>query len=145
MSSSTAQRWALWLCLAGYVLASGCGFHGLVLCFGPRGHVAIEMSSAGDCDGCVAEQPGGDAGQADDQAAPECPCEDVALPGANLLARKFDLDSAAIRIPPAAACVLVWSCAVEPRVRLEARDAASHFASANRMALTRPRSAVLLV
>lgn len=145
MTSHAAQRCLLWLCLAAYALASGGGFDGLVLCFGPRGHVAIEIASSGDCGGCIETHPACDEPEEHHELTPECPCDDVVLPGASLLTRKFDLDSAATRIPPAAPCVFTWSCAAEPRLHAEARASASGYAAVNRVVLTRPRSAVLLV
>jgi hypothetical protein len=144
MSSNTAQRWVLWLCFAGYVLASAIGLNGFVLCFGPQGHVAIEMASSLDCNGCVA-QPDCDAEEPHDELAPECPCDDVALPGANLLARKFDLESNGKQVPPALPLVFVAPRAVELQVTADARDSAHDFAAVNRAARVRPRSAVLLV
>lgn len=145
MTPRTLRRLVLWLCLVGYGLTSGGGIHGLVLCFGPSGHVAIEMTSAEECDGCLESTPLCDITETHFEPASECPCEDVELPGARLLTRKFDFDAATPRIPPAPPCTVVWSCGIEPVVRLEARDAASHFESVKRAALTRPRSAVLLV
>ena len=145
MTPRTARRLVLWLCLVGYALTSGVGIHGLVLCLGPSGHVAIELADDEDCNGCVESEPLCDVTQTHFEPAPECPCEDVELPGARLLTRKFDFDAATPRIPPAPPCAVLWSCAVEPQPRFDARDAAGHFESVQRAAVTRPRSTVLLV
>jgi hypothetical protein len=72
-----------WLCLAFVMCAAIGGVPGVMLCFGPDGHVALEVASAADCDGC---DPADEGRSAPDRAppasyGPECPCEDVLLPG----------------------------------------------------------------
>ncbi len=107
MTSSSADRFATWLCLLATLLLGAAPSRGLVLCVGADGHIALEASSAdASCFDCP------DAGAVDASccAAPSvgdegCNCVDTLL----LASEKQPLRSIAQeridRIP--AACLVV--------------------------------------
>lgn len=141
MLHRTPQAWLLWLCLAAYSLAGVCGSVGLVVCFGPQGHVALEALGEADCGGCLPGESG--SRDAPAQLEPVCPCDDVLLPGASPVTRKAGLgvafDVELLALPP----TVLPARWIEP-ARI-ARTSLDPFADALRASSTRPRSVVLLV
>ena len=150
MNSKPAQRFCAWLCLLLFLSASAVGGRGFVLCFDPDGHVALEVSSGADCNGCASDEAiavvlgADDSQQPDEQlgGAPACPCSDIALPVTGIAHKRavqFTLE-----LPTALASTMhtAWDTAPVHRAGglVLQRDA-----DANRASLTRARSTVLLI
>lgn len=144
MASHLRTPVTAWLCLIIYLLAGVVGVQGAVICFGPGGHVAIEAFAAGDCTGCDSEAATGIEASTEQLAQlPVCPCSDIVLPGAGVLAQKLDSKTASsgvLRSLPASALWLqpIWSSHFGFR-------AADSIADARRVSSARSRSVVLLV
>ena len=150
MNSKPAQRLFAWLCLLLFLSASAVGGRGFVLCFDPDGHVALEVSSGAECNGCASDGAkavilGADDPEQRDESlgsAPECPCSDVALPVTGIAHKRsvqFTLE-----IPTALVSTVhtAWDLAPAHRV---GGSALQRGADAKRASLTRARSTVLLI
>lgn len=110
-----------WLLLAVYSATGVALGRGLVLCFEPDGHVALEL--AADCSGCC---PADEAGSA--ASIGSCPCSDIPIGVAGseqIRVGHFQLDA-----PP----TLGWAVSTEPvrpaRLRIRADDLPRSQASA---------------
>lgn len=71
----------MWLATIAYLLASFASGQGFVLCWGPDGHLAVEVRGEGECGGCLDPLRGNGSSIIAAESENECPCVDVPLRG----------------------------------------------------------------
>jgi hypothetical protein len=142
MFSPPIRRLAAWLCLLASLWMALTPARSLVLCVEADGCVSLEVVVAGRCEGCAdrcaahapvpAAEPccegdlaraidGGDADAAVTSAADDCPCVDIALPGANndrLRPRSLQPHVPPAAVAPIADVILLSPPVTGPRLRL---------------------------